>query len=103
MKTHGMMLDEWCAHIGIHRITAVRWRKLKYNGEPMLTAGGNIGGRLFITEEEDVKFWQRAKAGEFATEIAALCAAGEIDGQSPLVQSNEVAVAPSRRGKRRAR
>lgn len=100
MTAGGKMLDAWCREVGISRRTAHRWRNLLSNGAPMLSVGGNIFGYHFITQEDDAKFWERAKAGEFAKEISAVVAAGQVNGQSPLVQSNEVAV-PNRAKRRR--
>jgi hypothetical protein len=59
----GMSFDRWLAVIGRSRETGWRWR----NGGMIRTV--NISGKHFVTAEEDRRFWERAKAGEFAAEV----------------------------------
>jgi predicted site-specific integrase-resolvase len=58
-----MALHKWAATIGKSDDTARRWIK-----SGMLKPT-NIGGKHYVTADEDQRFWDRAKAGEFAAEI----------------------------------
>ena len=59
----GMSFDRWLKSVGRSRVTGWRWV-----GKGMISPV-NILGKNYITREEDVRFWQRAKAGEFAKEL----------------------------------
>jgi hypothetical protein len=56
----GMEYSLWLAKVGLSRPTGYRYRR----DRKVVTI--NIEGREFITTEEITRFWQRARAGEFA-------------------------------------
>lgn len=91
MTPAGIMFDAWCAEVGVGRKTAFRWRQTIIGGEPMLVVAGSINGRLFITAAEDERFWARARAGEFARELAGAARASEIAPEGKLVKLTEEA------------
>jgi predicted site-specific integrase-resolvase len=62
----GMTFDRWLESIGRSRVTGWRWVELG------MLQTVNINGKNYITREEDERFWQRAKAGEFAQEIQSI-------------------------------
>jgi predicted site-specific integrase-resolvase len=57
----------WLTRSGKSRTTGWKWRK---EGRIRCV---NIGGKLYITEEEIARFWKRATAGEFAKSMAGAC------------------------------
>ena len=59
----GVTFERWLEAVGRSRVTGWRWVELGMI-QPV-----NILGRNYITREEDLRFWSRAKAGEFAQEI----------------------------------
>lgn len=65
----GMEFLKWLRKIGRERTTGYRWVAKGWI-EPV-----NIGGHLFLTQEEIIRFWTRAKAGEFAKDPAGVCVA----------------------------
>lgn len=70
--SNAMALSAWGKAVGITRPT---WYRLMRKGFLVLAGGPggkpmNINGRLFITKEDDAKFWDRASKGEFAKELA---------------------------------
>lgn len=58
----GMAFDRWLESIGRSKTAGYRWIELGMI-QPI-----NILGKFFVTREEDERFWQRAKAGDFAQE-----------------------------------
>lgn len=59
----GMTFDRWLESVGRSRETGWRWRQAG------MVMPVNIQGQWYITSDEDRRFWERAKAGEFAKEI----------------------------------
>jgi hypothetical protein len=64
----GMELNLWLDRIGRDRTTGHRWHELN------MIETCNILGRLYITTAEIKRFWERAKAGEFAKASSGICA-----------------------------
>ncbi len=56
----GIEFIYWLAKIGKSRPTGYRWRT-----KGMIKTV-NIEGKLFVEDAEIVRFWKRAKSGEFA-------------------------------------
>ena len=81
----GIEFIYWLAIIGKSRPTGFRWRR---NG--MITTV-NIEGKLFVTNEEIARFWQRAKNGEFAKEARGAAARKNQRGEKngPEVRPNQ--------------
>lgn len=50
----------WLTRIGKSRPTGYRWRKKK------MIKTVNIEGKLFVTQDQITRFWERAGKGEFA-------------------------------------
>lgn len=65
-EVRGMTFDRWLESIGRSRATGYRWI-----ASGMVTPV-NIQGKNYITREEDGRFWERAKAGEFAQEVPSI-------------------------------
>lgn len=59
----GIEFIYWLAKVGKSRPTGFRWRR-----KGMIVTV-NVEGKLFVTDEEIVRFWQRAKNGEFAKKL----------------------------------
>lgn len=57
----GVKFSAWCERVGIARNTAYRWREKGWIKPTM-----EIGGQLYLSAEEEARFWERAAAGEFA-------------------------------------
>jgi hypothetical protein len=62
-EVSGMTFDRWLESIGRSRATGYRWIALG------MVTPVNIHGKNYITREEDGRFWDRVKAGEFAQEM----------------------------------
>lgn len=56
----GMRYDVWLKALGRSRVTGWRWVKLG------MIKPVKIAGKPYITRDEDARFWERARAGEFA-------------------------------------
>ena len=50
----------WLTRIGKSRPTGYRWRKKK------MIKAVNVEGKLFVTNKQIDRFWERAERGEFA-------------------------------------
>jgi hypothetical protein len=56
----GIEFIYWLAKVDKSRPTGFRWRKKG------MIAAVHIEGKLFVEDDEIVRFWKRAKSGEFA-------------------------------------
>jgi hypothetical protein len=74
----GMEFSLWLQKVGLSRPTGYRYRR---DGKVVTH---NVEGREFILTEEIIRFWQRAKAGEFAKEPRGASARGRrVSSQPP--------------------
>lgn len=72
IQVGGIEFLAWLRKIGRERTTGYRWAAKKWI-EPV-----NIGGHLFVTQDEINRFWSRARAGEFAKDPVGICVAGKV-------------------------
>jgi len=63
-----MQYQLWISEMGVSPATGQRWRN---KGMVQIL---RIGKTVFIDQENISKFWDRARAGEFAEELHGVCA-----------------------------